>query len=248
MYLSLNFTQDPYAHLSPSNTSFTPLHACLFIYLSIHLSSFPSIPRHLLILVSPLFFVSSSYTPSNGNLKREEEKRKIGREGLCIYTIDNYNRMEREKRDGKIRVTSGMINRLRCKGYILFLLVLLLCFAHYIFHLASLEDKNTSVEIYSSCRSFRTVCSAAHRPDIGSSASFLAKNFLSSTNYKVLLSTFVKNILSRIFTRSSWKRSSNIISLYTRGVNPSEGLFDSIKSLVIALASFMKSFRFPPSL
>lgn len=126
--------------------------------------------------------------------------------------------------------------------------MLLLCFAHYIFHLASLEDKNTSVEIYSSCRSFRTVCSAAHRPDIGSSASFLAKNFLSSTNYKVLLSTFVKNILSRIFTRSSWKRSSNIISLYTRGVNPSEGLFDSIKSLVIALASFMKSFRFPPSL
>lgn len=179
--------------------------------------------------------------------KGEEEKRKIGREGLCIYTIDNYNRMEREKRDGKIRVTSGMINRLRCEGYILFLLVLLLCFAHYIFHLASLEDKNTSVEIYSSCRSFRTVCSAAHRLDIGSSASFLAKNFLSSTNYKVLLST-VKNILSRIFTRSSWKRSSNIISLYTRGVNPSEGLFDSIKSLVIALASFMKSFRFPPSL
>ena len=231
MYLSLNFTQDPYAHLSPSNTSFTPLHACLFIYLSIHLSSFPSIPRLLPMEI----------------WKEEEEKRKIGREGLCIYTIDNYNRMEREKRDGKIRVTSGMINRLRCEGYILFLLVLLLCFAHYIFHLASLEDKNTSVEIYSSCRSFRTVCSAAHRLDIGSSASFLAKNFLSSTNYKVLLST-VKNILSRIFTRSSWKRSSNIISLYTRGVNPSEGLFDSIKSLVIALASFMKSFRFPPSL
>lgn len=121
MYLSLNFTQDPYAHLSPSNTSFTPLHACLFIYLSIHLSSFPSIPCHLLILVSPLFFVSSSYTPSNGNLKREEEKRKIGREGLSIYTIDNYNRMEREKRDGKIRVTSGMINRLRCEGYCFFL-------------------------------------------------------------------------------------------------------------------------------
>lgn len=121
MYLSLNFTQDPYAHLSPSNTSFTPLHACLFIYLSIHLSSFPSIPRHLLILVSPLFFVSSSYTPSNGNLKREEEKRKIGREGLSIYTIDNYNRMEREKRDEKIRVISGMINRLRCEGYCFFL-------------------------------------------------------------------------------------------------------------------------------
>lgn len=249
MYLSLNFTQDPYAHLSPSNTSFTPLHACLFIYLSIHLSSFPSIPRHLLILVSP----PSSLSPPAIFLpmeiwNEEEEKRKIGREGLCIYTIDNYNRMEREKRDGKIRVTSGIINRLRCEGYILFLLVLLLCFAHYIFHLASLEDKNTSVEIYSSCRSFRTVCSAAHRPDIGSSASFLAKNFLSSTNYKVLLSKSVKNILSRIFTRSSWKRSSNIISLYTRGVNPSEGLFDSIKSLVIALASFMKSFRFPPSL
>lgn len=105
MYLSLNFTQDPYAHLSPSNTSFTPLHACLFIYLSIHLSSFPSIPRLLPMEI----------------WKEEEEKRKIGREGLCIYTIDNYNRMEREKRDGKIRVTSGMINRLRCEGYCFFL-------------------------------------------------------------------------------------------------------------------------------
>lgn len=122
MYLSLNFTQDPYAHLSPSNTSFTPLHACLFIYLSIHLSSFPSIPRHLLILVSP----PSSLSPPAIFLpmeiwNEEEEKRKIGREGLCIYTIDNYNRMEREKRDGKIRVTSGMINRLRCEGYCFFL-------------------------------------------------------------------------------------------------------------------------------
>ena len=105
MYLSLNFTQDPYAHLSPSNTSFTPLHACLFIYLSIHLSSFPSIPRLLPMEI----------------WKEEEEKRKIGREGLCIYTIDNYNRMEREKRDEKIRVTSGMINRLRCEGYCFFL-------------------------------------------------------------------------------------------------------------------------------
>lgn len=43
----------------------------------------------------------------------------------------------------------------------------------------------------------------------------------------------------------------DITSLYTRarGVNlPREGLFDSIKSLVIALAGFMKSFLFPPSL
>lgn len=113
---------------------------------------------------------------------------------------------------------------------------------------ASREDKNASVEIYSSCRSFRTVCSAAHRLDIGSSASFLAKNFLSSTKLRSPSIHREKHSFANFYVRrGNDVEYKDIISLYTREVNP-EGLFDSIKSLVIALASFMKSFRFPHSL
>lgn len=125
MYLSLNFTQDPNAHLSPSNTSFTPLHALstpvyLSIYLSICLASRLYHVIYLYVfsprqpsLSHPLF--SSPLNPIQWKFekrkkkKKRKRKKKIGKEAIII--IIEWKGEKLWQRDRKIsHITSNTCN------------------------------------------------------------------------------------------------------------------------------------------